>query len=99
MLEQSGYEVLSGKHRIPVYITLDDGEPLESRLYIDYFAKRDGDTYIVKVDKERQPLEWTGSAIRDRLLPYHLLYRKADGILYVSVKERAIRKISFDVKR
>lgn len=94
VLENEGYEVISGKQKIAIHITLDD-QPLESRLFIDYFARMDGAQYIVKLAKNRKPLELTGSAIRDRLLAYQLLYDDIDGILYIDVEAGSIRKIRF----
>lgn len=95
-LEQAGYEVISGKHRIPVAIDLD-GEPLTSRLYIDYIAEYDDKMYIVKTARDRMPIDWTGSGVRDRLLIYSLLLPECSGILFVDVKEQVIRKIMFQI--
>ncbi|MFX3633587.1 MAG: hypothetical protein ACE3L7_24875 [Candidatus Pristimantibacillus sp.] len=95
-LEQAGYEVISGKHRIPVAIDLD-GEPLTSRLYIDYIAEYEDKMYIVKTARDRMPIDWTGSGVRDRLLIYSLLLPECSGILFVDVKEQIIRKIMFQI--
>lgn len=95
-LERAGYEVLSGKHRVPIHIDLD-GDPLSSRLYIDYIAELDGNMYIVKTARDRMPIDWTGSGVRDRLLVYALLMPECAGILFVDVKEQIIRKIVFQV--
>jgi hypothetical protein len=99
LLEGAGFDVLAAKQRVPVFITLNDGdEPLESRLYIDYVARKQEQLYLVKVSKERRPLELTGSSIRDVLLPYHLLYPGASGVLYVDMHQQKIRKISFHIE-
>lgn len=98
LLEYSGYEVLSGKQKLPISIDVD-GSTLESRLFIDFFAKKEEELYIVKVARARRPLEMTGSAIRDRLLPYALLYDEITGVLYVDVANRQIRQITFDIER
>lgn len=95
-LERAGYEVISGKHRVPVGIELD-GEPLASRLYIDYIAEKDGTMYIVKTARDRMPMDWTGSGVRDRLLIYSLLVPECGGVLFVDVKEQVIRIIHFHV--
>lgn len=98
LLEQAGYEVSSGKHLIPIPIKLDD-VPLGrgSRLYIDYIAEMDNCTYIVKTARDRMPMEWTASGVRDRLLVYSLLLPECDGILFVDAKEKVIRKITFHI--
>jgi len=99
LLEGAGFDVLAAKQRIPVLITLNDGdEPLESRLYIDYVASKNEHTYLVKVAKERRPMDLTGSSIRDALLPYYLLYPGASGVLYVDMHQQKIRKISFHIE-
>ncbi|MFC4777474.1 hypothetical protein ACFO9Q_11820 [Paenibacillus sp. GCM10023252] len=96
LLEKEGYEVLSAKHRIPVAITVD-GEALASRLYIDYMAEKNGKLYIVKTARDRMPMDWTGSGVRDRLLVYALLLPECKGILFVDAKERLIRVITFQI--
>ena len=95
-LESQGYEVISGKHRVPISIDLD-GQELYSRLYVDYVAARDGLLYAVKISRERQPMEWTGSGLRDRLLVFSLLLPELEGILVVDPGERVIRTVKFEL--
>lgn len=100
-LESSGYEVVSGKKKIPLRIMVDDEEELYSRMYIDYFARPEGDEdqlYIVKTARDRKPLDLTGSGIRDALLSYFLLYEQVIGILYVDAKQGMIKKIHFEIE-
>jgi len=98
LLEQAGYEVTSGKHCIPITIELD-GEQLGrgSRLYIDYIAEMNDEIYIVKAARERMPMDWTGSGVRDRLLVYSLLLPECAGVLFVDANEQLIRKIIFQI--
>lgn len=98
LLEQAGYEVSSGKHLIPIPIELD-GVPLGrgTRLYIDYIAEMDNQTYIVKTARDRMPMDWTASGVRDRLLVYSLLLPECAGVLFVDAKEKVIRKITFNI--
>lgn len=98
LLEYAGYEVLTGKRRVPVTIEVNDRQELESRLFIDHFAAVEDKLYVVKLARERKPMEWTGSGLRDHLLVYQLLYREAEGILYVDPKLRTIEKIRFTVE-
>lgn len=93
-LESRGYAVSSGKHRLPIELELD-GKPLQSRIYVDYIAEKDGLTYAVKVARERQPIVWTGSGLRDRLLVYSLLLPQIEGILVVDLNEGTIRTVKF----
>ncbi|MDQ6421038.1 hypothetical protein RB620_16545 [Paenibacillus sp. LHD-117] len=96
LLERSGYEVLSAKHVVPIPVELD-GAPLGTgaRMYIDYVATKDELTYVVKTARDRKPMDWTASGVRDRLLVYALLLHDCSGILYVDAKEGTIRKVVF----
>ncbi|MDT2260294.1 hypothetical protein P7H06_13320 [Paenibacillus larvae] len=40
LLEGAGFNVLSGKIKVPILITVNDTEDLQSRLYLDYFAEK-----------------------------------------------------------
>ncbi|MDR0267033.1 hypothetical protein [Paenibacillus sp.] len=96
MLEKSGYEVLGGKIKIPLLFDVD-GEDFHSRLFIDFLARSsEGIIYLVKVARSRLPMDWTGSSIRDRLLPYFLLYPGCGGVLYVDVENDEVACIRFD---
>ncbi|MCU6710131.1 hypothetical protein M6D81_15645 [Paenibacillus sp. J5C_2022] len=96
LLQRSGYEVVSGKHAVPVDIEMD-GAPLGqgSRLYIDYIAEKDEEMFVVKTARERLPMDWTASGVRDRLLVYSLLLPDCSGVLYVDAKDGILRKVSF----
>jgi hypothetical protein len=100
LLESSGYEVISGKKRVPVQMVVNDEEELQSRFFIDYFARSAADRrlYAVKLAKDRKPLEMTGSAIRETLLPYYLLFHELDGVLYVDMKQRSVTCIHFEIE-
>lgn len=98
LLEGAGFDLLAGKTKIPISMTLNDKEQLESRLFIDYFVQKDNHIYLVKVAKERKPLEMTGSSIRDSLLAYSLIYPEADGVLYVDMAMNKIKKITFHIE-
>ncbi|MNP64601.1 hypothetical protein D3C76_1601090 [compost metagenome] len=66
-------------------------------MFIDYVAlDEDGAIYLVKTARKRMPLEWTGSSLRDRLLPFFLLYPDCAGMLYVDIYEAEIRQIHFE---
>ncbi|AJS57951.1 hypothetical protein [Paenibacillus sp. IHBB 10380] len=96
LLHTAGYEVLGGRVKIPLYFEVDD-DSYQSRLFIDYVVSgENGDVYLVKMARHRKPLEWTGSGIRDQLLPYFLFYPDCRGVLYLDVTNRDIRQIQFD---
>ncbi|WP_138493026.1 hypothetical protein [Paenibacillus pinistramenti] len=92
LLERSGYEVVSGKLKIPLTFQCSE-ELLYSRLYIDYVACRDGQYYLVKESRSRQAVEWTGSGVRNAFLPFLLLYPDCEGMLYIDSEMSEIRKI------
>lgn len=96
LLSSAGYEVLGGRVKIPLYFEVGD-DSYQSRLFIDYVVSgEEGEVYLVKVARNRKPLEWTGSGIRDQLLPYFLFYPDCSGVLYLDVTNRDIRHIHFD---
>ncbi len=94
LLKENGYELISGKQKIPMTIELDD-QSYESRLYIDYIVKKENDWYLVFVERLRKPLKRYGPGLRDMFLSYYLLYQPA-GILYVT-KDQHIHVIEFDI--
>lgn len=98
LLEGAGFDVLAAKARIPIVMTVNDRETFQSRLYVDYFAEKNEELFVVKVARERKPLEMTGSGIRDALLSYYLLYPEASGVLYVDMQTSKIRKFTFDIE-
>ncbi|MCR8633939.1 hypothetical protein [Paenibacillus radicis (ex Xue et al. 2023)] len=98
LLSEEGYSIVSGKQRIPIHISVnDDAELLESRLFIDYFAEKDGLYYAVKIAKDRKPLEMRGSMLRDRLLVYQLVYPQTSGVIYVELEQQKLNLIVFEL--
>ncbi|WP_311078637.1 hypothetical protein [Paenibacillus polymyxa] len=93
LLEEAGYEVVGGKMKIPLAFKVN-GHTVYSRLFIDYVAVRNGSTYMVKTSRRKKPMEWSGPDVRDRLMPYLLLYPGCAGVLYVDTDERSIRLIT-----
>lgn len=98
LLEGAGFDVLAGKTKVPVTMIVNDSEQLESRYFIDYFVQKNEELYLVKLAKDRKPLEMTGSAVRDMLLPYSLIYPEASGVLYVDMEQQKIKKITFHIE-
>mgnify|MGYP007126044271 CR=1 FL=1 len=94
LLKKNGYEVMNGKQKVPMTITLDD-QTYESRLYVDYIAKKEDDWYLVFVERIRKPLKRYGPGLRDMFLTYYLLY-KPSGIIYVT-KEQQLHVIKFEI--
>ena len=98
LLSDHGYEVTHGKRKIGIKV-LVNGKELGSSLFVDYFARKDGRTYVVKVAKPRMPVDLhAGSAVREKLLPYALLYDDTAGVLYVDAGSRQIYQIRFELE-
>jgi hypothetical protein len=98
LLTQHGYEVLTGKHRIPLGVTVDDDPSMRTRLYFDYLASKDDRFYLVKLERSRQPTEWTASGLRERLLVYALLFPGCEGIVVADPKGGWVRTVRFHVE-
>lgn len=98
LLEFAGYEVWTGKRKVPISVMVNDRTEMESRLFIDHFAADGDKLYLVKVARDRKPIEMTGSGLRDGLLVYQLLYEQIEGILLVDPKLRTIDKIRFSLE-
>lgn len=95
LLEQHGYVVVSGRHQIPVVIEVDQ-HVLErsATVIIDYIAEKKGRSYIVKTERERQPIEMTAADLKKHLLLYALLLPDMSGIIYIT-KESKLHVIAF----
>jgi len=98
LLADNGFEVLAGKHRISLGVAVDDEPVQPTRLFFDYLAAKDDKYYLVKVDRARQPLDWTASGLRERLLVYALLFPDCDGIIVVDPRDRRVRTVRFQVE-
>jgi hypothetical protein len=98
LLREFDYEVLSGKHRIPLRVAVDGQPSMSTRLYFDYLAAKENKYYLVKLDRARQRMEWTASALRERLLVYALMFPDCEGILMVLPQEQQIKIVRFKVE-
>lgn len=98
LLREYGYAVIHGKVKVPVTVHKDE-EALTSSLFVDFFAEKDNRTYAVKLSRARKLLDTAaGSAIREALLVYALLYDDTAGVLYVDLNKRKVHKIRFELE-
>lgn len=98
LLEQHGYKVLYGKHKLGLVMTVDDDQdPYRSNLFYDYFVQSGRDLYAVKIAKDRKPLRWSGTALRDQFLALYLAYEALSGVLYVDLQHDKVTKIEFEL--
>jgi hypothetical protein len=93
LLRAEGYEPIQANVRVPLEIRMDE-EKWESRLFVDYIAKKEEKFYIVLVSRERKPVKMSGSGLRDHFLPFFLLFAPA-GLLYVDRQKRTISEVEF----
>lgn len=98
MLEEAGYRVLAGKHRIPLGVKIDDEPVRPTRLFFDYLVSKDDQFFLVKLERDRQPTEWTASGLRERYLVYTLLFPDCEGIVVADPKQNQIRTVRFRVE-
>lgn len=96
LLAAHGYEVVAGKQRVPVSVSIGD-QTFDSRLYVDYIARRQKDIFLVIVAKSRKPLRLSGAAVRDRFLAHFLAFQP-EGILYVEPDKGSIKPIYFELE-
>jgi len=98
LLRDNGFEVLSGKHRIPLSVIVDGAPAQATRLFFDYLAEKEDKYYLVKLERARQPTDWTASGLRERLLVYALLFPDCDGIVVADPKDKFVRTVRFQVR-
>ncbi|MGI6125568.1 MAG: hypothetical protein ACOYEF_01235 [Planifilum sp.] len=96
LLAAHGYQVIAGKQRVPVSVHIGE-KTYDSRLYIDYIARRQQDIYLVIIAKSRKPLRLSGAAVRDRFLAHFLAFQP-EGILYVEPDKGSIKPVSFELE-
>ncbi|MNH42715.1 hypothetical protein D3C79_1044680 [compost metagenome] len=66
-------------------------------MYIDYIAEMNNQMFVVKTARDRMPMDWTASGVRDRLLVYALLLPECTGVLFIDAREKMIRKVTFHI--
>lgn len=95
LLLSHGYQGIGGKLRVPLTVRVD-GKKFASRLFIDGFAQKEEGLYVIRLERDRMPIEWTGSGIREKLLAYALLYPDTKGILYINETDQTVKEIHFE---
>ncbi|OEF98452.1 hypothetical protein [Desulfuribacillus alkaliarsenatis] len=95
LLEANGYEIVAGKHRVPIDIKASDRN-YQSRILIDFIAKKNDNIYVVKIKNKRKQERYSGSFLRDELLKYQLFFR-VDGVLYIDLDKEKINEVYFDL--
>jgi hypothetical protein len=97
LLQEHGYEVLSGKHRIPLGVILDEGPVKHTHPYFDYLVSKEDKYYLVKAERAGQPMDLTTNGLRDKFLLFVLLFPDCDGIVIVQSEGKLLRTVRFKV--
>jgi hypothetical protein len=97
LLTQAGYTAIRSKIRIPIRIHCQD-QSFDTRLFIDGVVKKDGCIYALRIHRPRKPLQYSGSSIRDLLLPIFLI-GKWDGVVYLDTESGSVTCFTFDINR
>ncbi|MCD9021314.1 hypothetical protein [Cohnella silvisoli] len=97
LLQEHGYEVLTGKHRIPLGVILDDGPVKSTYPYFDYLVSKEDKYYLVKSERSGQPTDWTTNGLRDKFLLFILLFPDCEGIVIVEFDSQQLRTVRFKV--
>jgi hypothetical protein len=97
LLQEHGYEVLSGKHRIPLGVILDDGPVKHTHPYFDFLVSKEDKYYLVKAERAGQPVDWTANGLRDKYLLFVLLFPDCEGIVIVESEGQQLRTVRFKV--
>lgn len=95
LLETNHYEILTSKKSFPIRMRIDQ-EELRSRYFVDYFVRKDEKWFLVKVENQRRPFDWTGSSVRNHLLPYLLHFPNAAGLIVVRLQWKDLKIITFE---
>lgn len=96
-LESNGYTILANKKKVSLRMKVNN-ETYSSRFFIDYIVRKDEQWYVVKIDRDRKPFEWTGSAVRDSILPYYMQFPDSDGVIIVNMRYKDLKVITFEFK-
>ncbi|SHE45428.1 hypothetical protein SAMN05444392_101530 [Seinonella peptonophila] len=94
-LRSKGYQVVEEKIKIPISIEVDGEKTYPSRLYVDFLAEKDGERFIVILERLKRPLKMTGPGLRDYFLPLFLIYR-TQGMLYIKKEKEELMLIEVD---
>ncbi len=93
LLHDNGYEVISGKVRVPLEVQ-HGGQQSQSRVIIDFIARKHDKMYVVKIKNKRKPERMAAANLRDEYLKLQLLFA-TDGVLYLDMEKGKINEIEF----
>ena len=93
LLHDNGYQVISGKVRVPLEIKHGE-KNYQSRIIIDFIARKNEEIYVVKIKNKRKPERLSAANLRDEYLKLQLLF-SADGVLYLDLEKGEINDVQF----
>lgn len=95
LLEAEGYDIVSGKMKIPLRLSVGERE-MDSAITADYLVEQNGRTYIVVKEKEEDE-KLTAKYIKERYLVDCLTFR-ADGLIVINSDKTRVKQIDVSVK-
>lgn len=96
LLRSEGYEIVSGKIKLPLLVSAG-GEEAESHLTADFLVKSAGRTYVVKVER-KQSEPFHPKRVQERYLPVCLAF-KAHGVVRVDASRGKLAHADIDIGR
>lgn len=95
LLKEEGYDIVSGKTKIPVKVDIGDRET-DVIMSVDCIVRQNGRKYVVKVEREEGEAV-TVRRVRERFLAVCLAFQ-ADGIVVVSADKTRIKHVDIALR-
>lgn len=95
LLEGEGYEIISGKVKIPLTLTIGERE-MTSMVSADLLVKQHHRTYVVKMERD-SGASLSAKRVRERYLAECLAFRAA-GIVAVNSDKTRVKQIDIDIR-
>lgn len=95
LLKDEGYEIVSGKLKMPLTLHIGERET-DSVISADLLVKQHGRTYAVKVEREEGE-SITAKRVRERYLPVCLAFR-TDGVVIINAAKTRVKHVDISVR-
>lgn len=90
LLEREGYELVSGKMKLPLTLFIGERETT-SALTSDYLVKQNGRTYVVKTEREEGET-LSARRVREQYLALCLAF-KAAGVIIINADKTRVKHV------
>lgn len=95
LVEGEGYEIISGKVKIPLTLTIGERE-VTSTVSADLLVKQHHRTYVVKTERDSSE-SLSAKRVRERYLAECLAFRAA-GVIVVNADKTRVKQIDIDIR-